>query len=304
MEDAAPRLEQVRRAPKVLLHDHLDGGLRPATVVELAAACGYEDLPTNDPAALGRWFVAETPRRNLVRYLEGFTHTVAVMQTAEALERVARECVEDLSEDGVVYAEVRFAPELHTEEGLHLEAVVETVLAGFAVGMAQACAAGRPIVVRALLTAMRTAARSLEIAELAVRYRDTGVAGFDVAGPKPVTRRHCTWKRSPWYSERTFMPLFMPGKPSGCRRSGKRCNGVGRSGWATGSVSSTTSRSTGMDEWPWGGWPATFATSASRWSYARLPTSIPARSGAWLSTRSGCCGGLVSGPRSTPTTGL
>ncbi len=184
MQDAAPRLEQIRRAPKVLLHDHLDGGLRPATVVELAAASGYEDLPTNDPAALGRWFVAETPRRNLVRYLEGFTHTVAVMQTAEALERVARECVEDLSEDGVVYAEVRFAPELHTEQGLHLEAVVETVLTGFAVGMAQARAAGRPIVVRALLTAMRTAARSLEIAELAVRYRDTGVAGFDVAGPE------------------------------------------------------------------------------------------------------------------------
>ena len=248
MQDAAPRLEQIRRAPKVLLHDHLDGGLRPATVVELAAASGYEDLPTNDPAALGRWFVAETPRRNLVRYLEGFTHTVAVMQTAEALERVARECVEDLSEDGVVYAEVRFAPELHTEQGLHLEAVVETVLTGFAVGMAQARAAGRPIVVRALLTAMRTAARSLEIAELAVHYRDTGVAGFDVAGPKPVTRRHCTWKRSPWYSERTFMPRFMPGRPSACRRSGKRCNGAGRSGWATACVSSTTSRSTGTDE--------------------------------------------------------
>jgi adenosine deaminase len=184
MQDAAPRLEQIHRAPKVLLHDHLDGGLRPATVVELAAASGYKGLPTNDPAALARWFVTETPRRNLVRYLEGFTHTVAVMQTTESLERVARECVEDLSEDGVVYAEVRFAPELHTEGGLHLEAVVETVLAGFGAGMAQARAAGRPIVVRALLTAMRTAARSLEIAELAVRYRDTGVAGFDVAGPE------------------------------------------------------------------------------------------------------------------------
>ena len=184
MQDAAPSLEQVRRAPKVLLHDHLDGGLRPATVVELAAQVGYQGLPTNDPEELGRWFVAEAPRRNLVRYLEGFTHTVAVMQTTGAIERVARECVEDLADDGVVYAEVRFAPELHTEAGLRLETVVETVLAGFGTGMDQARAAGQLIVVRALLTAMRTAARSLEIAELAVRYRDAGVAGFDVAGPE------------------------------------------------------------------------------------------------------------------------
>lgn len=184
LQDAAPGLEQIRRAPKVLLHDHLDGGLRPTTVVELADAVGYEGLPTTDPEELARWFVTEAPRRNLVRYLEGFTHTVAVMQTTEALERVARECVEDLAEDGVIYAEVRFAPELHTEAGLYLEAVVEAVLAGFAAGMEQARADARPIVVRALLTAMRTAARSLEIAELAVRYRDVGVAGFDVAGPE------------------------------------------------------------------------------------------------------------------------
>lgn len=184
MQDAPLTFEQIRRAPKVLLHDHLDGGLRPATVVELADAVGYGDLPTKDPEELSRWFVTETPRRNLVRYLEGFKHTVAVMQTTESLERAARECVEDLAEDGVVYAEVRFAPELHTEAGLRLEAVAEAVLAGFAAGMNQARNAGTPIVVRALFTAMRTAARSLEIAELAVRYRDVGVAGFDVAGPE------------------------------------------------------------------------------------------------------------------------
>ena len=177
-------LEQIRRAPKVLLHDHLDGGLRPATVIELADAVGYKDLPAKDPDELSRWFVTETPRRNLVRYLEGFRHTVAVMQTAESLERVARECVEDLAADGVVYAEVRFAPELHTEGGLRLEAVAEAVLGGFAAGMENASDAGASIVVRALFTAMRTAARSLEIAELAVRYRDVGVAGFDVAGPE------------------------------------------------------------------------------------------------------------------------
>ena len=179
---AKPGLDQIRAAPKVLLHDHLDGGLRPATVVELAAEQGYRDLPTTDPQELAAWFVSAAPRRDLVRYLEGFVHTVGVMQTCEALDRVAHECVEDLAEDGVVYAEVRFAPELHTERGLTLDEVVESVLAGFDDAMARAAAAGRPIVVRALLTAMRTAARSREIAELAVRYRDVGVAGFDVAG--------------------------------------------------------------------------------------------------------------------------
>jgi len=181
---AKPGLDQIRAAPKVLLHDHLDGGLRPATVVELAAEQGYRDLPTTDPQELAAWFVSAAPRRDLVRYLEGFVHTVGVMQTCEALDRVAHECVEDLAEDGVVYAEVRFAPELHTERGLTLDEVVESVLAGFDDAMARAAAAGRPIVVRALLTAMRTAARSREIAELAVRYRDVGVAGFDVAGPE------------------------------------------------------------------------------------------------------------------------
>jgi adenosine deaminase len=168
--------------PKVLLHDHLDGGLRPRTIVELAKEYGYRGLPTSDPEELARYFVAETPRRDLVRYLEGFTHTVGVMQHREALERVASECVEDLADDGVVYAEVRFAPELHTEAGLDLKSVVEAVLSGFRLGMESTSSSGKPIVVRALFSAMRTAARSLEIAELAVRYRDQGVAGFDVAG--------------------------------------------------------------------------------------------------------------------------
>ena len=182
MRDQAPTPEEIVRSPKVLLHDHLDGGLRPATLVELAAECGYRDLPTTDPDELARSFVVAAPRRDLVRFLVGFTHTVAVMQHKDALERVAFECVEDLAADGVVYAEVRFAPELHTEAGLELVEVVESVLGGFRAGMAATAAAGRPIVVQALLTAMRTAARSLEIAELAVRYRDSGVGGFDVAG--------------------------------------------------------------------------------------------------------------------------
>ena len=183
-------LEEIVKAPKALLHDHLDGGLRPATVVELAAEIGHP-LPATDPAALGAWFVEAADSGSLERYLETFAHTVAVMQTAGALSRVARECALDLAEDGVVYAEVRFAPEQHLEKGLSLDAVVEAVLAGFAAGAAEAADAGRPIRVGTLLTAMRHAARSQEIAELAVRYRDAGVVGFDIAGAEagfPPTR--------------------------------------------------------------------------------------------------------------------
>lgn len=181
-------LETIRSAPKVLLHDHLDGGLRPSTVVELAEQAGYTALPSDDAAALGRWFRASADSGSLERYLETFTHTVAVMQTPEALRRVAAECAQDLAADGVVYAEVRYAPELHTGRDLYLEDVVEAVLAGFAEGSA---ASGGAIRVGCLLTAMRHAARSREIAELAVRYRDSGVVGFDIAGAEagfPPTR--------------------------------------------------------------------------------------------------------------------
>src|SRR5579872_6108946 len=112
-------LEQIRSLPKVLLHDHLDGGLRPATVIDLAEQIGYTDLPTYDVDDLTEWFLAgSTPGSDLVAYLERFRHTIAVMQTREALTRVAAECAEDLKDDGVVYAEVRFAPELHVEHGL------------------------------------------------------------------------------------------------------------------------------------------------------------------------------------------
>jgi adenosine deaminase len=174
--------DSIRRAPKVLLHDHLDGGLRPATVVDLAERDGYAGLPTADVARLGRWFRDSADSGSLERYLETFVHTVGVMQTVNGLSRVARECVEDLAADGVVYAEIRWAPEQHTERGLTLEQVVEAVLAGFQEGAATAAAEGRTIRVGAILTAMRHAARSREIAELAVRYRDEGVVGFDIAG--------------------------------------------------------------------------------------------------------------------------
>ncbi len=173
----SPTVEQIRAMPKVLLHDHLDGGLRPATVIELADDAGYADLPTRDPEQLTRILTAGAHRGHLNLYLDAFRHTVGVMQTWNALRRVAREAAEDLAADGIVYAEVRFAPELHTERGLSLDEVVEAVLDGFQEG-----SAGRQIEVRALLTAMRTAARSTEIAELAVRHRDDGVVGFDIAG--------------------------------------------------------------------------------------------------------------------------
>ena len=174
---STPVLEDIRRAPKVLLHDHLDGGLRPATVVELAESTGYADLPTTDATELGRWFQENADAGSLPRYLSTFAHTVGVMQTREALVRVARECAQDLADDGVVYAEVRFAPELHLDGGLSLPEVVQAVQEGYR----QGCE-GRPIRVVSLLTAMRHAARSLEIAELAVQFRDQGVVGFDIAG--------------------------------------------------------------------------------------------------------------------------
>src|SRR5215467_5187319 len=170
-------LEEIRAVPKVLLHDHLDGGLRPQTVLELARETGYEDLPGDNVEELTRKLTEGAHRGHLEIYLDAFRHTVAVMQTPDALRRVAAECAEDLAADGVVYAEVRFAPELHTERGLSLDEVVRAVLEGFREG-----SEGRGIKVYALLTAMRTAARSLEIAELAVRHRDEGVVGFDIAG--------------------------------------------------------------------------------------------------------------------------
>ncbi|AYN39748.1 adenosine deaminase [Streptomyces dangxiongensis] len=186
-----PTPDQIRRAPKVVLHDHLDGGLRPGTVVELARETGYAGLPDTDPGKLGTWFREAADSGSLERYLETFRHTVGVMQTRDALVRVARECAEDLAEDGVVYAEVRYAPEQHLDRGLTLEQVVEAVNEGFRQGERLARENGHRIRVGALLTAMRHAARSLEIAELANRHRDSGVVGFDIAGAEagyPPTR--------------------------------------------------------------------------------------------------------------------
>jgi adenosine deaminase len=185
-----PSYVEIVRAPKALLHDHLDGGLRPATIIELAGEIGHV-LPSTDPEELGRWFVAAADSGSLERYLETFSHTVAVMQTDSALRRIASECAQDLAADGVVYAEVRFAPEQHLTAGLTLPMVVEAVLAGFRDGCDIAASRGHRIRIGTLLTAMRHAARSMEIAELAISYRDVGVVGFDIAGAEagyPPTR--------------------------------------------------------------------------------------------------------------------
>ncbi|REE05252.1 adenosine deaminase [Citricoccus muralis] len=172
--------------PKISLHDHLDGGLRPATILDLAGQIGHE-LPADTADALAEWFAESANSGTLERYLETFDHTIAVMQTAEGLQRVAREFVEDLVEDGIVYAEVRWAPEQHTAGGLTLDQAVESVQAGLDEGVENAENAGAPIRVGQLITAMRQNDRSQEIAELAVRHRGSGgsvAVGFDIAGPE------------------------------------------------------------------------------------------------------------------------
>jgi len=183
--------EVIQKLPKVLLHDHLDGGVRPATVADLAKSNNYKNLPTTNPVELAKWFRDSCDSGSLDKYLEAFVHTVGVMQSKEAIERIAFEAVEDLSNDGVVYAEIRFAPELHQENGLSLDEIVASVIEGFQRGEKTMARSGKNIVVRALLTAMRTAARSSEIAELSVKWREKGVVGFDIAGKEagfPPTR--------------------------------------------------------------------------------------------------------------------
>ncbi|MFI6542346.1 adenosine deaminase [Streptomyces prunicolor] len=171
----------LRRLPKAVLHDHLDGGLRPATVVELAESVGHT-LPTTDPDELAAWYFDAANSGDLVRYIATFEHTLAVMQNREGLLRTAEEYVLDLAADGVVYGEVRYAPELNTNGGLALSEVVETVQEGLAAGMAKAAAAGTPLQVRTLLCGMRMFDRVGEAADLAVAFRDAGVVGFDIAG--------------------------------------------------------------------------------------------------------------------------
>ena len=182
--DKTPTSDQIKRVPKALLHDHLDGGLRPETIIEIAQQIGYKKLPTDDPKKLADWFEESCNSHSLVRYLETFSHTIAVMQSKEAIIRVSRECAIDLARDGVVYAEVRGAPELFTEQDLSLDQVVEATLEGYKQGMAEAAREGNKIRVESLLCGMRQNNRSQEPAAAVVKYRNKGVVGFDIAGPE------------------------------------------------------------------------------------------------------------------------
>lgn len=167
----------LKRLPKVLLHEHLDGVLRPATIVQLARSAGYRGLPSQDPGELAQWFHQGANQGSLPKYLEGFQHTIAVMQTEEALERVAYEQAEDLSQDGVIYFETRFAPIFHTQKALTHQQVVAAVLKGLERGRRDF-----GITSRLIICAMRNMDVSLEMAELAVDFRERGVVGFDLAG--------------------------------------------------------------------------------------------------------------------------
>ncbi len=174
-------IEGIATLPKVALHDHLDGGLRPTTIIEHCSANGHT-LPTQDPDELRRWFFEAADSGSLVRYLETFDHTVAAMQTPDQLARVAHEFVLDQASDGVIYAEARYAPEQHVRLGLELSEVVEAVGRGLTSGMAEAEELGMAIVVQQIVTSMRHGEPTIEIADLAVRYRHDGVCGFDIAG--------------------------------------------------------------------------------------------------------------------------
>ncbi|MGW8481582.1 adenosine deaminase [Microbacterium sp. NPDC055903] len=182
-DDAAVQGVSIRSLPKVSLHDHLDGAVRPSTIVELADAAGLA-LPESDPRRLGDWFQKQSDSGSLVEYLKTFDVTLGVMQTAEQLTRVAKEFVEDLAEDGVIYGEVRWAPEQHLTAGLSLAEAVDAVQQGIEEGEDAADRSGRSIRVGQLLSAMSHTGRAREIAELAVDFRGRGVVGFDVAGPE------------------------------------------------------------------------------------------------------------------------
>ena len=283
----------------MLLHDHLDGGLRPDDRDRAGPGGRATGCPRRTPPS---WPPGSTRARTATTstlYLETFAHTVGVLQTREALVRVARECAEDLADDGVVYAEVRFAPELHTEGGLSLDEVVEAVVEGFAAG-----SAGTALTIGALLTAMRTAARSRDIAELAVRHRDDGVVGFDIAGAEaghPPTMHLDAFQ---YIQRANFHLTIHAGEAFGLPSIWEAIQfcGAERLGHGVRIVDDIEVAEDGSLP-SWAGWPRSCGTGGWRSRCAPPRTSTPARPPRSPSTPSGCCAGCASGSRSTPTTG-
>lgn len=176
-------LAELKSLPKTLLHDHLDGGLRPETLIDIAREINLE-LPSYEPSALQAKIFSACNEGNLEKYLKNFDYTIAAMQSRDHIIRIARECVEDLAADGITYAEVRGAPELFTKGGLSISGVIEATLKGYEEGMQNVRDSGKEIEVRTILCAMRHEERSLEVAHEALRYREEGVVGFDIAGPE------------------------------------------------------------------------------------------------------------------------
>lgn len=197
----------IQTLPKVCLHDHLDGGLQAATIIEIAEEIGHE-LPTTDAAELQKWFVEAADSRSLVRYLETFAHTTAVMQREQDLRRVAYEHVMTLAADGVIYGEVRWAPELHTREGLTMQQAVDAVSAGLMDGMEYVAERGGRILVNQILSGMRQNKQTLEVAQLAVANRSQGVVGFDLAGPEKgyLPSQH---QAALDYARENFLPITL-----------------------------------------------------------------------------------------------
>ena len=173
----------VETLPKISLHDHLDGGVRPSTIVDIAAEQGIS-LPAATAQELNDWVRTNADSGNLVEYLDTFSVTLSVMQTAGNLERIAREFVEDLIADGVVYAEIRWAPELHLDNGLTMRDAIAAVGRGIEAAVEAGRSNGSAIRVMQLLCAMRQADNADAVADLAIEFRGQGVAGFDIAGPE------------------------------------------------------------------------------------------------------------------------
>ena len=284
------------RRPKALLHDHLDGGLRPrpsSTSPPSSATTACRRPIADDLAA---WFRRGADRKSLELYLETFAHTVGVLQERDAIIRVAAECAEDLAADGVVYAEVRYAPELSTERGLTLDEVDR----GEPRGLPHRRRAGRrrrppdrDAAPRHRDAPGRALGRGRRVRRPLARRRASSASISP--GPRRAIRRPATSRRSTTSAARTSTSRSTPASRSGCRRSGRRSSSAAPSGSATASGSSTTSRSATTARSSWAGWPRSSATGGCRSRCARPRTSTPAPPRRSPSTRSTCSGGSVSG---------